>query len=96
MCTGARRSIRAPGVGLSTLVNTGLHRAADAVTECYKHILERDLMPASSRKAGKDMVQETALSQLLAARARVKVKEWQTVRPEDMNISVCPQECRGT
>lgn len=56
VCTGARRSIRALGVSLSTMVNTGLHRAAHAATQCYKRILERDVIAASSRKAGKDRV----------------------------------------
>lgn len=36
------------------------------------------------------------LSQLLAAGARVKVKEWQTVRPEGKNLSACPRKSRGT
>lgn len=78
------------------MVNTGFHRAAHAVTECYRRIQERDIIPASSRKASKDPVGETALRQLLAAGARVKVKERQTVRPEGINISFCPKECRGT
>lgn len=73
----------------------GEHWAPQSTSCCCKHILERDVVAASSRKAGKDTVRETALSQLLAAGTRVKVKEWQTVRPEGINISVCPKECRA-
>jgi hypothetical protein len=43
--------------------------------------LEREVIAASSRKVGKDTGRETVLSQLLAAEAREKVKEWQAGRP---------------